>query len=198
MDEQINILRTAVCIDNNDNNSTDERPKQTGRCKLRILPEMNGMAEDKLPWCAPFLNEGSGTSNLGTHKVLEVGEYCRVLIRDKYWQHIEWLNGDYVEGFYPYSVWTDNASKMTELGSMTYPQPNFMKALPDGSIMFYNSETGESGIHNSNGSYCLFDKDGSIFAFSKKDIKLYNDSGSIELTSNGQCNINDGNLTVDA
>ena len=184
MNEFLNEIRTAIVIDNVD---TDKQ----GKCKLRVLPEMIGMDEDKLPWCRPFLGKGNGNQNLGTHEIPEIDEYVKCLVRDNFWKQIEYISGDFVTGFYPYSVWENKASSMSELNSMSYPQPSFMKALPDGSIIFYNSETGEKGIYDSHGSYSIFDSSGNIIINSKdQKTTIKNSNGDLILQSNGNLEIN--------
>lgn len=147
-------IKLAKVIDNVDKD-------KTGKLKLRIVPEMSGVDESNLPWCRPFLLQGNG-SKTGTHTIPEKGDMIKVIIKDKFWKNIEWLNGDFVDGMYPYETWTNKSSSISELQSMTYPQPSFMRVLPDQSIMFYNSETGEAGYLNSSGSYTIFDSSGNI------------------------------------
>jgi hypothetical protein len=149
------FLKTAIVVDNND---TDK----LGKIKVRVLPEMNGVEESNLPWCRPFILNGGGKEGSGTQNIPEVGEYIKVIIRDKFWQHIEYISGDYIENGYPYSDFSSIVSSMTELGSQTYPQPKFIKTFSDGSFYFHNSSTGESGVYNKNGSYCMFDSAGQI------------------------------------
>ncbi len=163
------LIRVAKIIDN-----VDELQK--GRVQLRVMPEMNGVKDSELPWCYPYIIKGGGDSNkTGEHNIPEINEMIKVIIRDKFWQIIEWLPGDYVEGFYPYSEFSFILSSATELGSMQYPEPKFMRKFKDGTALFHNSTTGETGIINKNGSYFIFDVNGNMINNAKsKKIKIKN------------------------
>jgi len=156
--------RKAVVLDNIDLD-------KEGRIKVRILPEMNGVDESLLKWIYPFLLPGGGGQN-GTHDVPEIGEYVTVVIKDKYWINIEYISADYTIDNYPYSSFETIAGNISELGSQTYPQPKYLRKFNDGTIMFHNSDTGESGIYNNNGSYIIFDSTGKIIEKSNYGISL--------------------------
>jgi len=182
----------AKVIDNKDE-------KKLGRVKLKVLPEFQDVADSYLDWSYPYTLEGGGSVGGGEHNVPEIGEMVKVVIKDKYWKKIEYMSGDYIEDAYPYKDFSSDVTSSTvpELGSQTYPQPKYIKQFKDGSYYFHNSETGESGQFNTNGSYIIFDKDGSIYNYSKKDIKLYNDNCKIEVKSSGDTTIEtSGALTL--
>lgn len=141
--------RSAKVIDN-----VDELKK--GRIKVQILPEFSGVDTTNCPWIYPYLQEND------SHYIPEINEFVKVIIRDKYWKQIEYIVGDYVRGKYPYTDFENMVSSITELNTQTYPQPKFIKKFKDGTFLFYNSETGECGIKNKNGTYILIDKDGNI------------------------------------
>lgn len=172
--------RKAIVIDNND-------PDKKGEVQVRVLPEMTGVDENKLPWCRPFMMSGGGGEG-GTHDIPEIGEYVTVIIKDKFWIHMEYIPSDYTVDNYPYLSFESISSSMTELGSQTYPQPKYLKKFADGSFIFHNSSTGEHGIYNSNGTYILISSNGDIYIST-------NSGNKIEMTSSG-VSINDGNLTI--
>jgi hypothetical protein len=172
MNDYLNEIRVAKVIDNKD-------PDCTGKLKLRIMPEFNGIDISLLPWCRPFILHGNGNPNAGSHNIPSNDEMIKCIIRDKFWKNIEWLNGDFVDGFYPYSK--IDFSKISELTSQIYPNPN-LELFSDGSFTFRNINTGESGIYNSNGSYIIFDSTGKIIEKSNLGISLDGDtSGKIKI-----------------
>lgn len=172
----------AVVVDNVD-------PLKKGRVKLRPMPEFNGVEDSLLNWSYPHVLNGGGVTGGGEHNVPEIGEMVKIVIRDKFWQRIEYVTGDYTEDAYPYEDFSKKVSSMSELDSQTYPQPKYIKQYKDGSYYFHNSETGESGHFHNSGSYVIFDKDGNTYTYSKKDIKSYNDNASLEIKENGDTSI---------
>lgn len=160
-------LRKALVIRNDD-------PNETGRIKVRILPELKDVVEEsKLRWIYPFMLSGGGLNS--EHDVPEVNEYVTVIIKDPYWLYVEYIPSDYTIDNYPYSDFGNISSNMTELGSQIYPQPKWIKKFNDGTLMFHNSETGEHGVYNNNGSYWIFDSNGNLILNSKsKKISVKN------------------------
>jgi hypothetical protein len=172
------IIRTGKILDNVD-------PKKLGRCKIQILPEFNGISKDFLDWSYPYGNSGGGFSKSGTHNVPEIGEYVKVIIRDKFWKKAEYITIDYVENNYPYSDFTNIISNIPELGSQTYPQPKYVQSYPDGSFSFYNSKTGERGLYHNSGAYFLIDANGKITIHNSKNMIINGaDSGKVSLKNN--------------
>ena len=164
--------RKALVINNAD-------PDKQGKIQARVLPEFNGVDASLLKWIYPFLLEGGGGPN-STHKVPEINEYVTVVIKDKFWLNIEYLPSDYIIDSYPYSDFESIASNIVELGAQSYPQPNYVKKFKDGTFIFHNTDTGESGIYNNNGSYWLFDANGDlIFNTVNKKIAVKNNLANI-------------------
>ena len=77
------LKRWAKVIDNVD-------PDELGRVQVRILPELNGIADDAdLPWALPESNSRTGTSpGVGRHSIPDIDSHISVLIVDKYWKLI--------------------------------------------------------------------------------------------------------------
>lgn len=168
------LIRWAKVIDNVD-------PDQLGKCKLRVMPEFNGISDNDLKYFPPHQNYCGGGTN-SSHCVPEIGEMIKVKILDPFWQQIEYLNGDYVENLYPYANFSNIVSNIAELGGQTYPQPLFVQQFTDGSFIFRNTETGEMGFYHSSKSYFIFDANGNIIANSStNDISLNGKDGLLQL-----------------
>jgi len=175
------IIREALVVDNIDEN-------KVGKVKIRILPEMQNFEEDTLPWVAQYDNGTGLSSTSGKHNVYEIGSFIRVIVEDEpFYKRIRIISDDYVEGLYCYK--NLDLSSISELSSQTYPQPIF-QISKDGAISFHNTDTGETGFLYKNGSYYIVDANGNIFINTiDKAYKVYNDKGSVELTSDGTINI---------
>lgn len=202
-------LYYATVVDNDDQNHDDE--KQLSRIKVRALPEMNGIEEDHLPWVRPFLPIGMSASHF-SHTPPENDSKVWVIFIDDYFKNGYYLTGAFIDGFFDFSTIEDDLGNISESIDLTYPNLKFYY-LPDGTIIFYNSDTGDKGIYHSNGSYDISTSDGQRYIYTKdQELKIYNDeiefllgndgtykidgAGTIECNSSGQISIN-GNLTVD-
>lgn len=165
------ISRTALVIDNVDEN-------KLGKIQVRVLPELNGVIEEDLPWIIPYNQSDQGTSNgVGKHDIPDIGAYIRVMIMDKYWQDIRYLHeGSNISGFYIYEEFED--VKIDEMEDPEYPQPKFAKTK-DGIIKFHNTENGETGLIHPTGSYVFMDKNGDVFVKTINQVKIKNDDESV-------------------
>ena len=148
--------RTAKVIDNVD-------PNKKGAIKIRVLPELKDVLDvDLLPWATPYcVGEGSQI-DVGENRVPEIDSIIQVIVEDEKWTEFYYLDGDYVSGLYPYAKWENIKGNMSEIESTEYPQPHFT-AYKDGTVIFNNTENGETGIYHSSGKYVLIDKDGKVF-----------------------------------
>ncbi len=176
------VIRVAKVINNND-------PDHTGKVKIRVLPEMFDLLEEKLPWVSIYA-QGTGTSqDTGNHIVLENNTFIRVIIEDwPLFDRVRYISDDYIEGQYIYDSFED--VEIDELGTQTYPQPNF-KRFKDGTIEFHNSVSGEHGVYFKGGEYFIRDSSGNIFINTlTKEIKAYNNNGYISLKPNGNIELN--------
>ena len=202
-------LYYANVVDNDDQNHDDG--KKLSRIKIRALPEMQGIEEDKLPWVRPFFQAGMSASHF-SHTVPENNSKIWVIFIDDYFKNGYYLNGAFIDGFFDFDTVETDLGNISESIDLTYPNLKFYY-LPDGTIIFYNSDTGDKGIYHSNGSYGISTADGQRYIYAKdQEIKIYNDeveftlsddgtykidgAGTIECKSSGQIDIN-GNLTVD-
>lgn len=191
-------LRRALVIDNDDSAFDG---KKLSRVKVKILPELKDVKTSNLPWVEPFENGKNGvSSDTASQNIPEVDSYIRVLILDQYWKQIRYLSGNYIEGLATYQKWEqDISSSITDIDSQTYPQPVFFEIYKDGSAVFRNTSSGETGCYHAKGTYSIFDKDGNIINYTKdKDFKAYNDKGEISLSSTGEIKIDStsSNFTI--
>jgi len=171
------VLKDAEVIDNND-------PNKKGYIQVRILPEFIDVQESKLPWVQPYFNGVGISSEHGLHNVPEIGDRVKIIVKDKYWKDMEYFTGEYIEGKYIYSKWQGIQNNITNNSGFTYPQPAFFKHFPDGTAIYHNSETGESGIVSPNGDYININGDGKITLKSKNDIEVDADGEEV-ITANG-------------
>jgi len=190
------ILRRAFVIDNNDSAFDGNK---FSRIKVRVLPEMKDVKTTNLPWIEPFSNSTGVSTDAREHKVPDIDSQVFVLVMDEYWQNIKYLSGFFIQGFVGYEKWTDDvSSNISDIDSQTYPQPNEFKIYKDGSAYFRNTDTGEFGYYNTNGTYTVFDKDGNYFIYGKDtSIKIYNDKTTLEIKDTGELSIDvDSKATV--
>jgi hypothetical protein len=170
------IITKGIVVDNN-------HPDQKSYLKVKILPFMENVTNDLLPWIAPFSNDVNSADGIGTHLIPENNSLVRVLI-EMPWekQKFYYLQGENIVGFNIYDQWQSIESKMSELTAATYPQPNQFSIYPDGSCFFRNTENGACGWFNSNENYMIWEANGNLIINGKtKDIKLYNENVEIEL-----------------
>jgi hypothetical protein len=202
-------LYIAEVVDNDDQNSDDG--EKLGRIKVKLLPEMKDLKDSNLPWVRPFFQIGMSSSQF-SYSSPEVGDRVWVFYIDEYLKNGYYLWGSFIDGFFDFSTISDELGNIAESPDTTYPNLKFFY-IPDGSILFWNTDTGDKGVYNSNGSYIFISADGQIYIYSKdQEMKVYNDNlsfelnddgtykidgeGTIECKSGGQVDIN-GNLTVD-
>jgi len=174
----------------------DSDPNKTSRIKIKILPEFKDIPTSDLPWASPH----AGLGMLGTefsHNPPVKNSFVWVYDIDGFYQEFRYISGQWIEGLFDYTKGSTPAGNISEkTSSFTYPDPRFF-LLPDGSVLFYSSN-GDKGIINSDGSYMFQKASGAHYLNAKaNEVKVYNNSGSILLASNGQVNINNGNFTVD-
>jgi len=183
------ILRRAIVIEYDDSQFDGNK---LSRIQVRILPEMKDVKNKDLPWIEPFSNSIGVSTDCREHKVPDVDSQVYVLVLDNYWQTIRYLSGFFINGFAGYEKWeNDISSEISDIDSQTYPQPNEFKIFKDGSAYFRNTETGEFGYYNVNGTYTVFDSDGNYYIYGKdKGIKIYNDKTIFEILDTGELNIN--------
>lgn len=182
-------LYKAKIVDIND-------PNEKGAIKIRVLPQFKDIKESLLPWAQPLLSTGMNASEY-SFTPPQIGSLVWIIFSDRFWKSPYWIPGYFINGFFDYTTVKSLLDSATDVSDSDYPNINF-SLLPDGSIIFNNTDNGEIGtIHNS-GAYSIFDSSGNVYTYSGSSTqKLYNDNGSIEIASNGQVSINSGVLIVD-
>ncbi|NCB03783.1 MAG: hypothetical protein EOM67_16750, partial [Spirochaetia bacterium] len=172
------MKRLALVIDTNDSD-------KQGKIKLRILPEMNMMSENHLPWARPQIHNSYGLSKEEgsySHKIPELDTlvYCEV---SDDWTSFYYL--DEIPFYGPGYSYEDTLSfiqeSIEELEEQTYPQPSYTKTK-DGTVEFHNTETGESGIIYPSGTYFHVRSDGTLKVQSGETSVEILENGSIQLT----------------
>jgi hypothetical protein len=145
-------------------------PDKLGKVQVRILPELNGVANDSdLPWASPDSQSKTGKSEgVGFLNIPDLDSVIKVRIANKYWTSIYYLEeaprSD--ETFYDNVI---SELDIEELTAPTYPQPKLEKTK-DGSIFFHNTETGDIGIQHHTGLYVIITADGSLYVRSLDKI----------------------------
>lgn len=173
------IERTALVVDDSDSD-------QQSRVKVRVYPELKDVIDADLPWARPLVGIDGYSDSAGIHRPPEKDSFVRVRILPM-WNSSSfyYVRNEYLEGIKNYDLWANNIEgNISDIDSQSYPQPRF-QYLPDGTCVFFNSSSGETGIFHSSGSYAVFNKDGKPFVYVKADTKIYNDHTSIELKTNG-------------
>lgn len=175
------IYREALVVDNTSDTQF------LGGVSVKIFPELAEISDSDLPIAYP-LNSGTGTSSTSSvHRVPEKGSFIRVLIEDEHWQRIRYVTDDFVPGVSNYGDSKSILAGIAELGDQAYPQPTYHR-FADGTIVFHNTATGESGMFHSSGGYYLFDKDGNAVLSSIKKISL-KATEDVEITTDKNLNI---------
>lgn len=175
-------LYYATVTDNDDQNHDDATKK--GRIQVRLLPEMNKIDPTKLPWVRPFVQPGMSASNF-SYISPEVDDKIWVIFTDKYFKEGYYLCGSFIDGFFSMSTIDTALGNITESITTTYPDLKFYYMV-DGSILFWNTSTGDKGFYNKNGMYVLIDNLGKVYLNAKdQDVKIYNTNGYLKYTSLG-------------
>lgn len=144
-------LYTATVID------IDDKDKK-GKIKIQILPELEGVDEELLPWAVPFQSEVSEKTLSNNLPSLESTIWVLV---DETWKRFFYLNNRYFEGLFEFSNVENVISKIAELNDKEYKNLDFI-LYEDGSVSFHNNSDGSHGFVQKNGTYQIFDKDGNI------------------------------------
>ncbi len=155
------IWRTAKVVANDDSvGAPDYIVPKTGCIKIRIYPELADVADADLPWAMPESVGALGTAaKAGIHAPPMVNSFVRVRIEDAYFRNIFYSPGPLATDTYPYSDAVSSLSDIAGLGATLYPDPRLI-ALPDGTVIFWNSQNGDLGIRHKTGSAVFFASNG--------------------------------------
>jgi len=161
----------------------NEDPDEKSKVKVRLLPEMKDAQEDHLPWLKPFMVNNM-TSGAYSHSPLEIGSTVWAFFTSDSFQTGWYITASYLEDLFDWNDVAEDLNSITEGDNQEYPQARFIR-YKDGTIVFHNTETGETGTYHNTGTYVFIDKEGSVFVKSVKDIKFYNDNSSMEVKEDG-------------
>lgn len=176
--------RTAKVIDNNDKD-------KKGKVQVQILPEFNNVLDPSiLHWAKPYYDKAGGSMSAGEHNPPEKDSYIKVIIEDKYWKEVFYLDEEYIDGNNSYQLLDQWSSMFPDMQTPVYPNPRFTK-YKEGTVVFRNSETGELGLLHKSGTYIYFDDQGKIKIDSLgQDIEIKCNNAKIEATADAgiKCN----------
>lgn len=172
------IKRYARVIDNLDE-------EELGRIQIRVIPELNGIEDDDLPWARPgnagvnFIAEG-----IGKHNVPDIDSIVTIEVSED-WQHFLYTDeAPMVADWYPYAKFVEEFAQ-DDLEDQEYPQPKFTRTT-DGTIHFHNTETGELGIQHPTGLFVVVDKDGNLFVRYVNQVRIANADETTKLHIDGE------------
>lgn len=177
------LHRTAVVVDVGD-------PEETGRIKVRIQPELNGVDEENLPWASPHTQGKRGAMKGGSihHNVPDPESRVHAIVYDKYWRTIDYVVDESyrIPGYYQYRDIVEKLEEEIEdLESPEYPNPSITKAA-EGTTFFENHETKEVGLLHPSGLYVLVTADGNAKIRVVDSAKLMNEDESLMFNFNGE------------
>jgi len=171
----------GVVVDNNDTNAKDG--KRLGRVQVRVLPEMDGVDPDLLPWLRPFQSEGMRSGTWSVDIPLN-GSKIYVAYLDDSWKEGYYMHGFFLDGLLQYDdtkQWVEDLmGDDSYLGD--YPLVS-LKIINNQLIMFLNKASGYIGIVHKTGSYIAIDAGGSITLKGKGGEKISMTGGRIQIDS---------------
>ncbi len=152
----------AKVVDNDDTNSDDNQ--KLARVQIRILPEMKDVGAKYLPWIKPFSINGMN--------VPQKNDYIITIFIDKFFRTGFYIDDKlFLENFFDYSTIETSIKKITEIGTVTYPDLK-CRQYEDGTIEFHNISTGAHGVYHKSGAYQIIDPNGNIYLKDKTGNKI--------------------------
>jgi hypothetical protein len=175
------LMRMALVVSDDDSSAPAPIIVKHGNVQVQILPELADIDGSKCPWAMPWSASKSGIKqDVGDHVPPEKGSLVWVRVEDVYFREVYYLDAaPFATDFYPYK---NMASKITVDGSYspTYPQPRF-KALPEGSIVFWDTNSGDMGLQHKTGAYVYIDKTGQATVQFLKKLTMKDKDGNTQL-----------------
>lgn len=151
--------------------SSDD-PTKKGRVKIRIIPYMNDVKEEDLPWYDLL---GNASSEEQTFKPPKEGSIVLVLPTGNSYRNGYYLAPDFIEGFFNFDDIESSLSNIAELSDSSYQNIRFT-LMENGNIEFYNRVSGEHGIYHSSGTYILIDSSGNLIINTTEQTKITGDN----------------------
>lgn len=176
-------LHYGVIVDNDD-------PLRLGRMQVRILPELEGVRKEHLPWLEPF-NGGEGAFSLAQEKeFFEENSPVWCFFSSKTFKRGWYISGIFLEKRFNFDAIPNTLNEaISEFNVGEYRDLVFSRDRL-GTVQFRNTRTGVMGIFHNSGSYVVYSAAGDITAYSKKSIRLYNDQNEIVLKDSPGIEIN--------
>lgn len=166
-------LYSALVVDDNDT-------LKLGRVKVKLIPEMNDLTEDMLPWASP-MNYGLGMGDTtARHNPPVKDSRIFVACLDKYYKEFRYVADEFLEDNAKYTDFENIKNNISDTQFSVYPNPRFKYI--NGNIIFYDTENNAMGIYHTGGSYAIMNQDGEIYVYSKsKLLKCYNDKTELSM-----------------
>ena len=172
----------GIVVDNNDTNAKDGR--KLGRVQVKVLPEMEGVQDELLPWLRPFQTDGMRAGNWSIDIPVN-GSKIYVAYLDDNWKEGYYLHGFFLDGLLNY----EDTKKWVEdlMGDDTfigdYPLVS-MKIINNQVAIFYNKASGYIGVVHKTGSYISINASGNILLKGKGQEKVSMTGGRIQVEAN--------------
>jgi len=169
-------------VDNDDTNAKDG--KRLGRIQVRVLPEMEGVDPEMLPWLRPFATDGLRSGSWSLDIPLP-GSKIYVAYLDDNWKEGYYLHGFFLDGLINY----DEAKKWVEdlMGNDTflgdYPTVS-LRVINNQLFYFLNKASGYVGIVHKAGSFISIDASGNITLKGKGQEKVSLTGGRVQVSAN--------------
>lgn len=162
-----------------------------GKVQVRILPDLEGVDEELLPWCIPFISNTSIKTS--SNNVPKEGTTVWVLI-DDFWKRFYYLTNRYFENIFDYDK-VKNIIENTKVSDISteYKDIDF-NLYEDGTLEFHNNKDSSSGIIYSDGNYFIKNSKGKFVINSVSDMEI-SIKGAISIESTTNDKIKVGNNT---
>lgn len=159
-----------------------EDPLKKGKVQIRILPFMNDVKAEELPWYDLLT---AGNPNQVKYDPPKEGSIIRVLPLSNSFRRGYVLSPDFIEGFFDYEKVESALGGISELSDSSYDNIRFY-LMENDNIEFYNRLSGEQGVFHNTGSYTLFDSEGNVHIYTQsKEVNIYNDNNALTLKEDG-------------
>ena len=177
-DSSYPLVRPAEVVD-----VADEEEK--GKVKVRIIPELNEVSEDLLPWVRPRKQSETGVSaGVGEHNVPDVGSIVLVVIYSEDWSTIDYTTDSLsLPSLYPYEEAVAELDAVADKEAFEYPQPAFRRTK-DGVVFAHDTEQGQLGLKHPSGLYVWIGTAGELFV--KEFSEIHAESGPVALDINAE------------
>lgn len=161
-------------------------PDNKGRIQVRVLPDLENVEDSLLPWVWPFNTLGMSSDEFSMNLPDEGSMVWVVFNHREMFREGFYLSGSYIPGHFKYGSVESSINGIADTSNVSYPDVRFYKSK-SGNIYFENTDNGECGLLQANGTYAVFNDGGFV---------LDNGNGHFELESGGAVVVNN-NLRVE-